>query len=149
MNAVCTWVRPLVVTAGPPGQRPDLTGTGVRPRTGRRHRCRTQCLAGSVVIMAVTTSFTELVGCRVPIQQAPMGSVSTSPLAVAVADAGGVGGITALGLTAADLDKVLAGLTARTAGVLAANFLTRRIDPEAVAAAAARVRIVDFLFAVP
>jgi hypothetical protein len=31
----------------------------------------------SVAIMAVTTRFTELVGCRVPIQQAPMGSVST------------------------------------------------------------------------
>jgi hypothetical protein len=40
----------------------------------------TQMAAGalggcSVAIMAVTTRFTELVGCRVPIQQAPMGSV--------------------------------------------------------------------------
>jgi NAD(P)H-dependent flavin oxidoreductase YrpB (nitropropane dioxygenase family) len=34
-----------------------------------------------------------------------MGSVSTSALAVAVADAGGVGSITAMGLTAAELDK--------------------------------------------
>ena len=78
-----------------------------------------------------------------------MGSVSTSALAVAVADAGGVGSITALGLTAAELDQVLAGMAARTTGILAANFLTGQIDREAVAAAAARVRIVDFFWADP
>src|SRR5260370_9900349 len=95
----------------------------------------------SVAIMALATRFTELAGCQVPIQQAPMGSVSTSALAVAVADAGGVGSITALGLTAGELDKVLAGMTARTTGILAANFLTQQIDPEAVAAPAARLQI--------
>ena len=41
--------------------------------------------------MAVVTRYTELTGCRVPVQQAPMGSVSTAALAVAVAEAGGVG----------------------------------------------------------
>src|SRR5215468_12479591 len=95
------------------------------------------------------TRFTELTGCRVPVQQAPMGSVSTAALAVAVAEAGGVGSITALGMTAARLDALLAGMTAKTAGVLAANFLTAAIDPEEVAAAAARVRIVDFFWADP
>jgi nitronate monooxygenase len=99
--------------------------------------------------MALTTRFTELAGCLVPVQQAPMGSVSTSALAVAVADAGGAGSITALGMTAVELDKVLASLTARTTGILAANFLTGDIDPEAVAAAAERVRIVDFFWADP
>src|SRR5258706_3285882 len=49
----------------------------------------------SVVIMPLATRFTELAGCAVPIQQAPMGLVSTPGLAVAVADAGGVGRITA------------------------------------------------------
>jgi len=101
------------------------------------------------MIMAVTTRFTELVGCQVPIQLAPMGSVSTPALAVAVADAGGVGSITAMGLTAAELDQVLAGMAARTPGVLAANFLTEDIDCEAVAAAAARAKIVDFFWADP
>lgn len=99
--------------------------------------------------MAVTTPFTELAGCRAPIQQAPMGSVSIPALAVAVADAGGVGSITALGMTAAELDKFLAGMAAQTAGVLAANFLTEQLDREAVEAAAARVRIVDFFWADP
>jgi len=99
--------------------------------------------------MALTTPFTELAGCRVPVQQAPMGSVSTPALAVAVAEAGGVGSITALGLSAAQLDKTLAAMAARTSGVLAANFLTEDIDREAVEAAAARVRIVDFFWADP
>jgi nitronate monooxygenase len=99
--------------------------------------------------MTLATRFTELAGCRVPIQQAPMGPVSTSAMAVAVADAGGVGSITALGMAAAEVDKVLSGMTARTNGILAANFLTEQIDPEAVAAAAERVRIVDFFWADP
>jgi nitronate monooxygenase len=54
-----------------------------------------------------------------------------------------------MGLGPAELDKLLARLAARTSGVLAANFLTGQIDPEAVAAAAARVRIVDFFWADP
>src|SRR5438552_2158041 len=99
--------------------------------------------------MGLATGFTQLVGCRVPIQQAPMGSVSTPALAVAVADAGGVGTITAMGLTAVQLDGMLAEMAARTAGVLAANFLTEQIDRDAVWAAASRVRIVDFFWADP
>jgi nitronate monooxygenase len=99
--------------------------------------------------MALATQFTELVGCRVPVQQAPMGSVSTHSLAVAVADAGGVGSITALGLSAAKLGKVLAVMAAQTTGVLAVNFLTEDIDREAVEVAAARMRIIDFFWADP
>jgi nitronate monooxygenase len=99
--------------------------------------------------MAVVTRYTELTGCRIPVQQAPMGSVSTAALAVAVADAGGVGSISALGMSPAQVDKVLGGMASRTSGVLAANFLTGGIDPEAVAAAAARVRIIDFFWADP
>ena len=95
------------------------------------------------------TRFTELTGCRVAVQQAPMGSVSTAALAVAVADAGGVGSIGTLGMSAAQVDKVLGGLALRTRGVLAANFLTAGIDPEAVTAAAAHVRIVDFYWTDP
>jgi nitronate monooxygenase len=97
----------------------------------------------------VVTRYTELTGCRLPVQQAPMGSVSTAALAVAVADAGGVGSIGVLGMSPAQVDKVLGGMAARTSGVLAANFLTGGIDAEAVAAAAARVRIVDFFWADP
>ncbi|HEU5389389.1 MAG TPA: nitronate monooxygenase [Streptosporangiaceae bacterium] len=99
--------------------------------------------------MAVVTRYTELTGCRIPVQQAPMGSVSTAALAVAVAEAGGVGSIGVLGMSPAQVDKVLGGLAARTSGVLAVNFLTSDIDPEAVAAAAGRVRIIDFFWTDP
>ncbi len=99
--------------------------------------------------MALATRFTELAGCRVPLQQAPMGPVSTLALAAAVAEAGGVGSISVLGMTATQVDQVLARLAARTTGVLAANFLTAQIDPDVVAAAAARVRIADFFWAEP
>ena len=99
--------------------------------------------------MGLETRFTELVGCKVPIQQAPMGSVSTQSLAIAVADAGGVGTITALGMSAAQLDGMLADMAGRTSGVLAANFLTDDIDRDAVAVAASRVGIVDFFWTDP
>ena len=99
--------------------------------------------------MVRATRFTELAGCRVPVQQAPMGSVATTALAVAVAEAGGVGSIVMLGMSPVQVDKVLGGMAARTSGVLAANFLAGGIDPEAVAAAAARVRIIDFFWTDP
>lgn len=100
-------------------------------------------------IATMQTSFTLVVGCTVPIQQAPMGSVSTPDLAVAVAEAGGAGMITALGIPAGDLDGLLADMTERTNGVLGANFLTDQVDRDAVAVAAARVRIVDFFWVNP
>ena len=78
-----------------------------------------------------------------------MGPVSTLDLAIAVAESGGIGSITALGMPADALDTILVEMTSRTDGVLAANFLTAGIDRDAVAAAAARARIVDFFWADP
>jgi nitronate monooxygenase len=78
-----------------------------------------------------------------------MGSVSTPGLAIAVADAGGVGSITALGMSADQLEGMLNTMVEQTAGTLAVNFLTEQIDRDAVAAAAERVRIVDFFWADP
>ena len=95
------------------------------------------------------TPFTELVGCSVPIQQAPMGNVSTPELAVAVANAGGVGSVTALFMPAPAVDAMLGTMAAQTDGALSVNFLTQTFDPEAIAAAAPHVRIVDFFWADP
>ena len=47
----------------------------------------------------IRTRLTDLVGCMVPIQQAPMGTVSSPRLAVAVAEAGGIGSINTLGVS--------------------------------------------------
>jgi NAD(P)H-dependent flavin oxidoreductase YrpB (nitropropane dioxygenase family) len=92
----------------------------------------------------IETSYTQLTGCSVPVQQAPMGPVASPELAVAVADAGGVGTITALGFPAKDLDALLSDMASKTKGVLAANFLTANVDRDALAAAAQRVRVIDF-----
>ena len=97
----------------------------------------------------LTTAFTELVGCRAPIQLAGMGGLGTPELAEAVADAGGLGMI-AMPLAPADqvaseLDR-LAGLTT---GVFGANFLLPFLDPAAVEAAASRGRVVDFFYGDP
>jgi len=54
-----------------------------------------------------------------------------------------------MGLSGVQLDTMLADMAARTRGVLAANFLTQQIDREAVAAAASRVRIIDFFWVDP
>lgn len=97
----------------------------------------------------LSTAFTQLVGCSVPIQQAPMGTVSSPELAVAVAEAGGVGTITALGIPAESLDGLLTDMSKRTAGTLAANFLTADLDREALAVAAERVGLIDFFWVDP
>lgn len=95
------------------------------------------------------TAYTALVGCSVPIQQAPMGTVSTTDLAVAVAEAGGVGTVTVLGMSPAQVGALLDGMAERTDGVLSANFLTEDVDPDAVSAAAERARIIDFFWSRP
>lgn len=90
------------------------------------------------------TRFTELVGCEVPVQQAPMSGISGPALVVAAVDAGAMGTV---GLTAHPTGAVidiLDGLAKRTAGPVGANFLVPFIEDDAVVSEAAeRVRVVD------
>ncbi|TQM14637.1 NAD(P)H-dependent flavin oxidoreductase [Pseudonocardia kunmingensis] len=98
----------------------------------------------------LSTRFTELVGCDVPLQQAPMGLVSPPGLALAVARAGGVGTLSApLGVAPRELAAWLDASVDAGAGVLAVNFITDQVDPAAVGVAGARARIVDFFWNVP
>lgn len=78
-----------------------------------------------------------------------MGPVSSPSLAIAVAAAGGLGTVPASGVPAQRLETLLSDLTSRATGVLAANFLTRSIDRDAVQAAASRLGIVDFFWSDP
>ena len=95
------------------------------------------------------TAFTDLVGCRVPIQQAGMGGVSTPELAAAVADAGGLGMVSLVMHPAHEVAAALDALAGQTAGTVGINFLMPFLDPEAVDAAASRVRVVEFFYADP
>ena len=78
-----------------------------------------------------------------------MGAVSTPALAVAVAEAGGVGTLSATGLAPGEVRTLLAPVVGRTAGVLAVNFVTDDVDPEAVAEASRHVPLVDFFWSSP
>lgn len=93
----------------------------------------------------LSTAFTELVGCQVPIQLAGMPQVSVPRLAAAVADAGGLGMITPTDHTV----EVLEGLASETSGRVGINFLVPFLDVGAVEAASSRTRVVDFHFGEP
>ena len=102
----------------------------------------------------LTTRFTELVGCAVPIQQAGMGAASPPALAAAVSNAGGLGmvgtaraGTGTVSAITALLDEVDA-LTDRPYGMnflIAPEFLPY-FDPAIFAVAASRARVVEFFW---
>ena len=110
----------------------------------------------------ITTRFTELVGCTVPIQQAGMGAASPPALAAAVSEAGGLGmlgtargGLTAI--TLADLLEQVRSLTDRPFGVnfiVAPTFLngtsTRPpLDLKCIEIAARAAKVVEFFYGEP
>lgn len=97
----------------------------------------------------LTTRFTELVGCDVPLQQAGMGMVATPELAAAVADAGAVGTVALPLVPTEQIAAVLSGLKARTTGAIGINFLVPFLDPDCAEAAAEHVRIVEFFYGEP
>jgi nitronate monooxygenase len=101
----------------------------------------------------LTTRFTELVGCSVPIQQAGMAGLSPPRLAAAVAEAGGLGTASVYGATPADIAALLDTVRAQTAGAFGANFIMRFVDPalahESIAVAADRANVVEFFYSDP
>lgn len=101
----------------------------------------------------LTTRFTELVGCTIPIQQAPMGVLASPKLAAAIADAGGLGMVAANSMPADMVAGVFDDLGEHTPGVFGANFIRHFIDParlhELVGIAAERSRVVDFFWSDP
>jgi nitronate monooxygenase len=98
----------------------------------------------------LTTPFTELLGARVPLQQAPMGGVTTPELVAAVAGAGAVGMVPAQMLPADALAGLLDDLAGRTGGVFGVTFLLPFGAEEAcVEVAAAGARLVDFYYGDP
>jgi len=97
----------------------------------------------------LTTRFTTLVGCAVPLQQAGMGGVATPELAAAVARAGGLGMVGGVRWPAAALAQALDALDPQVRKSIGVNFLMPFLDREAVEAAASRVRVVEFFYDQP
>jgi nitronate monooxygenase len=103
------------------------------------------------------TKFTELTGCKVPIQQAPIGGgLARPPLAAAVSNAGGLGMVATTGLTPQQVIARLEDVRSRTLGVFGANFLADKpfypdiqelIGP--VEAASKHAKVVEFFYRQP
>ncbi|HEV2311171.1 MAG TPA: nitronate monooxygenase, partial [Acidimicrobiia bacterium] len=92
------------------------------------------------------TGFTDLIGCRYPLQQAAMGGAPQADLAVAVAAAGGLGMLSGT-IGEAALEAQLS--VVPDGAAVGVNFLVPFIDPAAVELAAARSRYVEFFWAAP
>lgn len=91
----------------------------------------------------------ELLGCELPIQLAPMGSVSATPsLPLAVAAAGGHGMYPALGLPPAAIAPVLDALGDRTRA-FGVNFIVPVMDRASLDLAVQHAPYVDFFLADP
>jgi nitronate monooxygenase len=93
--------------------------------------------------------FCELIGCRVPIQQAGMTRVTTPALAAAVAEAGGLGmlavGRQSVEATRTEVDAV----QALTGGRVGASVIVKFLVPETVAYLAERLPVVEFFWGWP
>jgi NAD(P)H-dependent flavin oxidoreductase YrpB (nitropropane dioxygenase family) len=101
----------------------------------------------------LTTRFTELVGCTVPIQQAGMAALANPCLAQAVADAGGLGLVSVYVPPLDRLAGILTDLGEQTPGVFGGNIMPPVVDPallgDLVAVTAAHARVVDFFYSDP
>jgi len=105
----------------------------------------------------LTTRFTELVGCTVPLQIAGMGELGSPRLAAAVSEAGGLGMIGLSGWPTHAAIKRLDETRHLTSRPFGANFIvpslvdevTKKPDPEvagSLEAAASRARVVEFFY---
>jgi NAD(P)H-dependent flavin oxidoreductase YrpB (nitropropane dioxygenase family) len=101
-------------------------------------------------MLSSMTSFTELAGCRFPLQLAGMGGPITDvALTCAVADAGGVGMLGAAGFPPEALGAMLDQCSSATIGPVGANFLMPFVDPDSVRAVSTPGRLVDFFYGDP
>jgi nitronate monooxygenase len=96
----------------------------------------------------LTTRFTELAGCSIPLQLA---GFAPPLLAAAVSEAGGFGMMGAAGAPLNELVRMLDDVHQRTAQNFGVNFLPamRPVDPACLELAASRARLVEFFFGDP
>jgi nitronate monooxygenase len=98
----------------------------------------------------LVTAFTQLVGCQVPIQQAPMGRVTTPQLAVAISKAGGLGMLEHP--SPIPLADRIAQCEQAKAGPFGVNILMLFLDRSNLAdveLAARRARLLEFFYGTP
>lgn len=96
----------------------------------------------------MSTRFTELIGCRIPLQLAGM-PVVTVDLAAAVSQAGGLGMLSAVRAPITFLADTLDEAAKRAGAPIGVNFLVPFMDVEAVKVAAGRAKVVEFFYGDP
>jgi len=96
----------------------------------------------------LSTPFTRLTGCRVPLQLAGM-PVVTLELAIAVGKAGALPMVSALRAPASFLIDILETAAAATGGPVGVNFLIPFLDRKVLDAVAAHVKVVEFFYGNP
>src|SRR2546428_5585275 len=108
---------------------------------------------GSVLL---ETSFTKLIGCLVPIQQAGMAALANPELAAAVSEAGALGMVSVGGLPPEKVTRELELVRKRTSRPFGANFLIPGLTDEdlpelseSVKAASKLSRLVEFFYHEP
>ena len=96
----------------------------------------------------LTTEFTRLVGCRVPIQLAGM-PIVTIELARAVAAAGGLPMLSTLRMPASFLADTLKKFAETEDAPIGVNIVIPFLDREVLAAATGHARVVEFFYGDP
>jgi nitronate monooxygenase len=100
--------------------------------------------------MVFRTRFTDLVGCKVPLQQAGMGWVAGVDLATAVAEAGGLGTVAFPLAPPPVLTELLDEVRNRTPAAVGLNVIVPFLDDEAcLDIAAERLDVIEFFWADP
>ena len=97
----------------------------------------------------LTTRFTELVGCRVPLQLSAMPGVGGPELVSAVAEAGGLAMIGLPLLSAQVAADVLDHVAKGTKGAIGVNFLLPFFDPAVLEVAVPRAHVIEFFYGDP
>jgi nitronate monooxygenase len=98
----------------------------------------------------LSTAFTRLVGCRLPIQQAGMGGVGTTELAAAVSEAGALGMLAGNGRDPAAVQQAAEQVRVRTPAPFGISFLVPFLEDRAVVACAAeQAAVVEFFYGAP
>ena len=97
----------------------------------------------------IRTRFTELVGCEIPLQQAGMGGLATPEMAASVTRSGAFGMVGWVMSSPEDFARRLEEIDDDVRPRIGVNFIVPFLNPDSVAVAAERVRMVEFFYDEP
>src|SRR2546423_3822356 len=117
-----------------------------RSRARRPILCVTGCFGQCMLATVTTERFTDLVGCRVPLQLAGMGGVGTVELAAAVARAGGLGMVP---ISKVRDDQSLLHAARQDTPAIGVNVLMAFLERDVVERVAPDARVVEFFYDEP